>query len=138
MSPLFGDKDERAAKRAAASAEVERLAALSALELAGEILPLFACDGPPKGPLSTREGSDSIARDVALRVVAPLGRGSVSGQSLGQLRTPIKEAIQALVNAGLLLQEFHSDGGLAVYITRLGREAITDGDVASYLSGPAH
>jgi hypothetical protein len=137
MSPLFGDKDEMAAKRAAASAEIERLTALPARDLAAEILPLFASSGPPAGPLRAREGSDSIARNVALRVAAPLGRGSVSSQTLGQLRTPIKEAIQALVNAGLLLQEFHSDGGLDVFITRLGQAALRDGDVVSYLNGPA-
>jgi hypothetical protein len=47
---------------------------------------------------------------------------------LEQLRTPIKEAVQALVNSGLLLQEFRSDSGLDLVITRPARTALTEGD----------
>jgi hypothetical protein len=136
MSPLFGDKEEIAAKRAAASTEIERLIALSARELAAEVLPFFALDGPARGPLRVRHGSDDFANRVADRIVASVGRGSVSLRSREQLTTPIKEAIQALVNSGLLLQEFHSDGGLEIVITRLGQTAVKEGDVVSYLHGP--
>ena len=135
MSRLFGDQDDRTAKRAAASAEIERLTGLSARELAAEVLPLFAPAGPPGGPLKTRHGSDDFANRIADRFVAPFGRGSVSLQPRAA-EGPIKEAIQVLVTAGLLLQDFHSDGGLDVFVTRLGQEAINHNDVASYLTGP--
>jgi hypothetical protein len=63
MSPLFGSKEDRAAKAAAAQAVVERLAALSAWQLAAEILPWFGSAGVHSGSIK-RDFSEQFADDA--------------------------------------------------------------------------
>ena len=49
MSPLFRRSEEKAAKKAAAKQEIERLRALSVDDLAADLLPGLGPDGPTHG-----------------------------------------------------------------------------------------
>jgi hypothetical protein len=138
MPPLFGNKEEKAAKDAAAQVVVERLTALSASELAAEILPVFGSAGVYSGGLK-RDWSEQFADDTAKSLMADSPAGSAESRSLGQLRTPIMEAIQTLENTGLLLRTFvrAQPWNQTLQITRLGQTALDEGSVHSYLRDPA-
>ena len=49
MSPLFRQSEEKAARKAAAKVEIERLRGLSVDDLAADLLPGLGPDGPTKG-----------------------------------------------------------------------------------------
>lgn len=145
MPVLHSDSEEVTERRALASEEIERLIELSPPELAAEILPLVPFDAPGRGPLEEVQGSDEIASLVAQRIITSFGCGWVSLTAREQLKTPIKEAIQVLVNNGLLIQDVQADGGVDMLLTRLGSAALSRGDVLSYLDsllpymdGPPH
>ena len=122
---LFGRSEEKAARDEAAQAEAERLQALSAVELAEELMPAFGPDGPKPGKFIND-------LQVGAWLMSSYARGS---NHLKELHEPIREGLQALENAGLV--EGRSRGGAAVLAkaTRLGEQALTEGTVASHLQG---
>jgi hypothetical protein len=124
MSPLFGNKEEKAAQQAAAIAEIERLCGLPVADLAAEILPAWGPNGARR-LLGNSPGS--------LQIVAWLVADYPRKPSIKPLLEPVKEAIQALEHAGLLLRKIIGDGGSTVDLTRLGETALAEGTVRQHL-----
>jgi hypothetical protein len=121
---LFGDKEKKKQEEAAAHEAAERFAAMSPKELAAEILPAVA---------AKHDNQLTIAN--FLMKPYPRGTSEISG-----LLQPVKEAIQALEHAGLILVRVQGGtGGAATQasLTRLGETAFEEGDVAKYLDGDA-
>jgi hypothetical protein len=127
MGP-FGNKREKQEQEAAAKAEADRLLALPVPELAAEILPAFGPDGPGK------DEKEIGALQVGMFLMADFPRGN---QYIRPLVEPIKEGIQALENAGLVIRRVRNIGGSVVSVTRLGVEAIEAGTAREHLDGPA-
>jgi hypothetical protein len=126
---LFGNRDEKRAREAAAQAESERLAALPVAELAAAVMPAFGAEGIAagsghrQGPIEVTEWLfDSTSTKVKYR--QPV---------LG----PVIEALQLLDGAGLVGRR--SFGGAnssasTYHATRLGEAALADGSVAQHLT----
>lgn len=129
MSPLFGNKQEKAEQEAAASAEFERLTTLPARELAATILPAWGPDGVHR---SKGGGVGSV--QVANWLLAPNPR---RGKYLQRLLAPVDAATQALEQAGLLVRTNLSIGGSQVDLSSQGQTALAEGSVERYLNGPA-
>src|SRR5713226_6476248 len=85
---MFGKKDERAARSAAARESADRLLSLPVADLAAEIMPAFGPDG-----VSTKYGQRIGALQVANWLLKQYPRGT--GQ-LKELLNPVREALQAL------------------------------------------
>ena len=128
MSPLFGNKQEKAAQDAEASAEFERLAALPVRELAAAILPAWGSDGVHR---SKGGGVGSV--QVVNWLMAPNPR---RGKYLQPLLAPVNDAVQALERAGLLVRTNLSIGGSQVDLTREGQAALAAGNVDQHLNDP--
>ncbi len=126
MSPLFGNKEDKAAQQTAAAVEIERLCGLPVAELATEILPAWGAEGARR-VMGNSPGT--------LQVMQWLTDGYRRRPSIKPLLVPVQEAIQALENAGLLRRAIHSNGGSSVDITHLGEAALSDGTVREHLSG---
>jgi hypothetical protein len=129
MSPLFGnkvDKADKAAKEAAAAAECERLVGLPVADLAAEILPGFG----PDGVLSSGRRSGPL--EVIGWLMSSYPNGSRYRQPLLQ---PVLEGLQALEHAGLVTKRaFGSSSQATTYhATRLGETSIADGSVREKL-----
>jgi len=138
MSPLFGNKEEKAAKRAVTDAEVERLLALSVWELAAEILPVFGAGGTHSGGMTRWSGE--LADEIAKSLLSAQSGGPSRSTSRQALSIPILEAIQALENAGLLLRTLEVRQRSGTYdlkqglqITRLGQAALDEDRARAYL-----
>jgi hypothetical protein len=123
---LFGgkSKQEKQAEDEAARGEVERLVGLPVAELAAEVLPAFGPGGPGKG------GKEIGTLQVGMFLMRDFPRGN---QFVKGLVGPIREAMQALENAGLIERRVHNTGGATVSVTRLGLAAIEDGAAAQHL-----
>jgi hypothetical protein len=124
---LFGNKEEKAAQKAAGAAEVERLNSLSTDDLAVELMPAFAPDGArTKG----RAGSNAMA--VIQWLVADYPRHP----GLRPLAESVPVALQRLTAAGLLKVSGSGIGtGVSTYaLTQAGEEALGDGSVAQRLA----
>ena len=129
MSPLFGNREEKAAKAAASNAEVDRLLALSVPDLATEIMRAFGADGPrgygPNGGINV------------LQIIAFMMRSSPGADKAAtRLREPIQEGVQALEHASLILRSGTVGGGGWYNATRLGESALADGSVRQHLASP--
>jgi hypothetical protein len=120
---LFGNKQEKVVQEAAAKAEVERLQALSAVELAEALMPAF-------GPEGARSGAPLNNLQVASWLMSSFPR---STKYLTGLREPILEGLQDLVNAGLIVGTFRAGQASMLKATRLGEEALAQGDIPKYL-----
>jgi hypothetical protein len=121
---LFGNKQEKAARHAAAEAEVARLKSLGASELAVELIAAFSPDDSGRSP-----GLGEL--QVAMSAMAA-SKGSAG--DLAALRDPVREALQLLENAGLLTR-VPARGGGWFQLTALGKEAVAEGAVRQTLSG---
>jgi hypothetical protein len=125
---LFGNREEKRAKEAAAQIESERLAALPVADLAAEIMPAFGPDG-----IEIRSGHQRGAMQVTEWLFASTSdKVRYRQPALG----PTIEALQALENAGLLSRrDFGGTGtGASTYeATRAGEEALADGSVRQRL-----
>jgi hypothetical protein len=127
MSPLFGNKEEKAARQAAAEAEANRLGALPAGELAAELMPAFGPDGPGRG----RRHEVNL-----LQLSNWLLRSFPGGPKyLRDLERPTREAVQALEHAGLIERLGQHGVGQRFAATRLGEDAIAEGSARQHLSG---
>jgi hypothetical protein len=128
--PLFHKSDDKIAKEGAAQAEFDRLNALSPAELAVEVMPAFGPVGPHgHGP----NGGINI-----LQALLWLNQGHFpSGVSyIRQLQEPVREAIQALDHAGLVLTTAGPQGAWTS-ATRLGLASLADGTLSQRVSGTA-
>jgi hypothetical protein len=122
---LFGNKEEKVAQKQAAETEAGRLQSLPVAELAEAVMPAF-------GPEGARPGSEINI----LQVLSWLMRSYSGGTKyLTQLRQPTREAIQALENAGLVIQMGPGGPGARLKATSLGDTALAEGTVAKYLTG---
>jgi hypothetical protein len=122
---LFGNKEEKVAQEQAAQAEAERLQSMPASELAEVLMPAFGPDGPkPDGYINQLQ--------VGMWLMAAYPRGT---KFIKDLREPIMEGLQDLENAGLIVGR--SRGGTASLLkaTRLGEQALAEGNIANYLKG---
>ena len=115
---LFGNKEKREAEGAAAQAESDRLGGLSAKELAVEVMPAFGAEGPGK------DGKEIGTLQVGIFLMRDRPRGSAY---LKPLVDPIRESLQVLENAGLIVEKVRGIGGAMVSATRAGEEALGDG-----------
>ena len=123
---LFGNKEEKAAQEEAARAEAERLQSLTAAQFAEVLLPAFGPEGPKPGGYINQ-----------LQVASWLMSSFPGGKTkfLIELRDPINEGLQALENAGLVVARSRGGQASLLKATRLGEEALAEGDVSKYLSG---
>jgi hypothetical protein len=127
VAPLFGNKEEKAAKEAAAASESARLVALPVEDLAAEIMPAFGLDG------AFHSGHRSGPVEVCKWLLAPYSGSSKYTQPvLG----PTIESLQALEHAGLVEgRNFGSNGRASSYdATRLGETALAENSVRQKLS----
>jgi hypothetical protein len=123
--PLFGGGAEKAAQEAAAQAEFERLSALPRPELAVEVMRVFGPDGP-----GGKHSSGVNILQVLLALMASQPRGV---RYTEQLQMPVREALQLLENASLVLSIGDRTGGAHLVATALGQQALAEGTVAQYL-----
>lgn len=132
MSPLFGNKDEKAAREAAAKAESQRLVALPVTDLAAELMPAFGPDG-----LQTRSGHRQGPVELSTWLLSSF---STSVKYRQPLLGPVMEGLQALEHAGLVERRGFGGGSSSsstCHATRLGQTALGEGSVRRYLSPPA-
>jgi hypothetical protein len=98
---------------------------MSPKELGAELLPSL-------GPDVKLQAHNWLLMGSWLMKPYPRGSGEI-----GDLQQPIREALQALEHAGLVLLRVtgtNSGGaGQRIELTRLGEEAIASGDIAKYL-----
>lgn len=125
VSPLFGNREDKAAQKDAANAEVDRLLGLPVPELAAEVMPAFGPDGPrghgPNGGINILQVMIFMMRSF------PKATGFMT-----KLQEPVRESVQALENAGLALRSGTRDGSW-YSATRLGQSALADGTVSQQL-----
>ena len=122
---LFGNKEEKAAQEQAAKAEAERLQSLTAVQFAEVLMPAFGPDGPkPGGYLNDLQ--------VGMWLMSSFPRGT---KFITELRNPIMEGLQVLENADLIVGRTRGGAASLLKATRLGEEALADGDVSKYLTG---
>jgi hypothetical protein len=121
MSPLFGKSDEKAAQEDAAKADVDRLVALPAPELAPVLMPAFGSDGPRgRGP---NHGINLL--QIMAFLVDPIPRGT---KYMRQLEQPVREGLQVLENTGLVVRTSRQNATWFT-CTRLGETALADGTI---------
>jgi hypothetical protein len=134
VSPLFGNKENPAAEQR--QVDIERLLALPVATLAVQILPLWASG--EISPIKLQQG-EYAANEIASWLVGSKPNALFSpGSALKRpLDRAIAEAIQMLEHSGLLIRTFSSGNGSSLHLTRLGEQAIVNGDATTYLRGPA-
>jgi hypothetical protein len=128
VSPLFRKAENKAEQDAAGVAELARLTALSATELAAEIMPAFGPDGP-------RSSGGLNAVQVAQWLMASYARSP----GLKPLLPPIAKAAQALEDAGLIEQKQSGlgTGSSSAKATPLGEQALSEHTVQQHLEAPS-
>jgi len=132
MSPLFGNKQEKAAQKAAASAEIERLIALPAPDLAVELMPVFGPDGPPAD-----RGNPGLH---LLQILPWLVRSEPRASNfMSKLQQPVREGLELLENAGLVMNAGQGKTKSTYRCaTKLGETALSEGTVRQHLNHPAN
>ncbi|MGA9371922.1 MAG: hypothetical protein WBV53_08740, partial [Solirubrobacterales bacterium] len=105
---MFGNKAEKAAQDAAAKAEAERLTALPTPDLGAEIMAAYGPGGPSRGG----EGRGLNFLQIGNFMMASFPRGT---KQLTAIQNPLLAGVQALKNAGLLVQGT-GVGGPAAYL----------------------
>jgi hypothetical protein len=125
---VFGRGEDKRARDQQAQAEVDRLQAMSPDELALEILPALGAD-------------ELKGRLTGVRVQAILkqmfaGSGSSWRVNTGVLLIPVREGLQRLEHANLVMQMASSNVDAATNwrITRAGEEALAADNAAAALS----
>ena len=115
---------EKRAREAAIQAEVDRLKALGPDALAVEVLPILAAAAPKS--TAGRVYVQEICRELV---------GTVSGRANLALNQPVREALQRLEHANLVLQ-VPETGTSSWRITTEGEQAVGAGNIADKL-GPS-
>src|SRR6516164_2432069 len=120
---VFRRNEEKRAREAAIQSEVDRLKALSPETLAVEVLPILATEAAKKSRVGHLYVSD-ICRELV---------GTVSGRVNLALKQPVREALQRLEHANLVLQIAIADMGSSWRITTEGEQAVAAGNIADRL-----
>jgi hypothetical protein len=125
VSPLFRRSEEKAARKAAAKVEIERLRALSVDDLAADLLPGLGPDGPTHGTsVWPQQLCQYLLRDYP-------GAGQM--QTL-DLLAPVNRALD-------LLHDAHLVSPLSIQrtpvwrITPVGERTLAEGTVREHLRG---
>lgn len=122
-------RGEKQAREGQAQEEIERLQGLGPEELAVEILPAM--------------GSDAVKSKLTGARVQEISKGMLDGfgssmrVNPGVLLIPIREGLQRLEHANLVMQMASSNGDASTRwrITKAGEEALAAGDTAAKLAG---
>jgi hypothetical protein len=125
VSPLFRRSEEKAARKAAAKVEIDRLRALSVDDLAAALLPGLGPDGPTHGTsVWPQQLCKYLLRDYP---------------GAGQMQT--LDLVAAVNRALDLLEDVRLVSAMSVQrtpvwrITALGERALAEGDVRERISG---
>ena len=131
MSPLFGNKAEKAAEEAAASAECDRLLALPRPQLAVEVMNAFG----PNGDRAAQSGNGANLLQLMMWLMSSQPRGT---GYLVKLEMPVREAVQILEHANLVVNRLDRISGGHVVATSLGLAALAEGSVAERIASPSN
>ncbi|HEX3824049.1 MAG TPA: hypothetical protein VHV79_06265 [Mycobacteriales bacterium] len=127
---MFRKSPEKRADEEAMQAQVDRLKALSPEALALEIMPTLGSDELKKRITGVR------VQDVCTATLG--GFKSSLAVNTGVLLLPVKEALQRLEHANLIMQMANGiDQSTKWRITTTGEQALSDGSVAAKLGQPA-
>lgn len=125
VSPLFRRSEEKAARKAAANLEIQRLRALSVEDLAAEMFPALGPDGPT-------HGTSIRAQQLAAYLLREHPR---AGQMTTiQLMSAVRKALYRLEEAGLA-SPISVQREPVWRITPLGERALAEGAVRRQLTG---
>jgi hypothetical protein len=121
-------REEKRAREGQAQEEIDRLQGLAPEQLAAEILPVL--------------GSDGLKSKVSGARVQEISKGMLDGfgssmrVNPGMLLIPIREGLQRLEHANLVMQMASSnvDASTRWRITKTGEEALAAGDAAAKLA----
>jgi len=130
MSPLFGNNAEKAAEEAAAAAECDRLLNLTRLQLAVEVMNVFG----PNGARAAQSSNGVNILQILSWLLSSQPRGT--GYML-KLEMPVREALQILENATLVLDRIDRISGGHMVATSLGQTALAEGSVAQHVASPS-
>jgi hypothetical protein len=121
-------RDEKRAREGQAQEEIDRLKGLGPEQLAAEILPVMASDDL-KSKLS-----GARVQEISKGMLD--GFGSSMRVNPGVLLIPIREGLQRLEHANLVMQMASSnvDSSTRWRITKTGEEALAAGDAAAKLA----
>lgn len=125
MSPLFRRNEEKAARKAAAGQEIERLRALPVDDLAADVLPGLGPDGPTRGTsVRVQQLCEYLLTDYP-------GAGQM--QTL-DLSAPVNRALDRLEGAGLV-RPISVQRSPVWRITPLGETTLAEGTLRERLRG---
>jgi hypothetical protein len=121
-------RDEKRAREGLAQEEIDRLKGLAPEQLAAEILPVL--------------GSDGLKSKVSGARVQEISKGMLDGfgssmrVNPGVLLIPVREGLQRLEHANLVMQMASSnvDASTRWRITKAGEESLAAGDAAAKLA----
>jgi hypothetical protein len=123
MSPLFRRNEEKAARKAAARVEIERLRKVPVDDLAADLLPGLGPDGPTHGTsIRVQQLCEYLLRDYP-------GAGQMDTLNLS---APVNRALDMLDDIGLV-SPISVQRTPVWRITPLGERSLTDGDVRDRL-----
>jgi hypothetical protein len=121
-------REEKRAREGQAQEEIDRLKGLAPEQLAAEILPVMASDG------LKLKVSGARVQEISKGMLD--GFGSSMRVNPGVLLIPIREGLQRLEHADLVMQMASSnvDASSRWRITKAGEEALAAGDAAAKLA----
>jgi hypothetical protein len=121
-------REEKRAREGQAQEEIDRLQGLAPEQLAAEILPVLASDGVKSKLTGAR------VQEISKGMLD--GFGSSMRVNPGVLLIPIREGLQRLEHANLVMQMASSnvDSSTRWRITKTGEEALAAGDAAAQLA----
>lgn len=125
MSPLFHRNEEKAARKAAANQEIERLRAVPVDDLATELLSALGPEGPTHGTsIRVQQLCEYLLRDHP-------GAGRMDTLNLS---APVNRALERLEGIGLV-SPISVTRTPVWRITPLGESTLAEGDVRQRLRG---
>jgi hypothetical protein len=121
-------REEKRAQEGQAQEEIDRLQGLAPEQLAAEILPVLASDAVKSKLIGAR------VQEISKGMLD--GFGSSMRVNPGVLLIPIREGLQRLEHANLVMQMASSnvDSSTRWRITKTGEEALAAGDAAAKLA----
>lgn len=125
MSPLFRRSEEKAAQKAAAKVEIERLRALSVEDLAADLFPGLGPDGPTRGTtIRAQQLAEYLLRD----------QPAAGQMATLQLMSSVHKALDRLHQAGLV-SPISVTRDPVWRITALGERVLAEGAIRRHLTG---
>lgn len=125
MSPLFRRNEEKAARKAAARVEIERLRAVGVDDMAVDLLPALGPDGPTRGTsVRVQQLCQYLLRDYP-------GAGQMDTLNL---MGPVNKALDRLEGVGLV-SPISVQRSPVWRITPLGESILAQGNVRERLQG---